>query len=517
MHTKIFKISDCLTGNPKRRTKTMEENHLIAERKRKLEELKKTGINPFAYSFDKKESSAEVSSGFESFEGKEVSVAGRLLSMRDMGKICFAHLQDSTGKLQLYFSKEELKEAYSTLKLIDMGDIIGAKGKVFKTKTGEVTVHVESFELLTKSLRPLPEKWHGLKDPEARYRQRYVDLIVNPEVKEVFMKRAKIYKAIRGFLDKRGFTEVNTPILQAQYGGANARPFVTKINAWDMRMYLRIAYELHLKRLIVGGFEKIYDLSSCFRNEGVDKTHNPEFAMMEIQWAYADYNDVMKLTEELYEHVAKEVLGTTIIEYEGKKIDFKAPWKRLTMVSAIKELAGIDVENLPADELRKIARQHKLEVEDDAPWGIVVSHLFELCEPKLIQPTFIIDPPIETCPLAKPHRKDPRFIERVEPFINGWEAGNGYSELTDPLLQRKEFEEQVARGRGGDEEAHPMDEDYVQALEYGLPPNAGMGIGIDRMVILMTGAESIRDVTLFPIMRQQNPDKDAKEESKKKK
>ena len=495
----------------------MEENHLIAERKRKLEELKKAGINPFAYHFDKKESSAEITSGFERFEGKDVSVAGRIVSMRDMGKVCFAHIQDSTGKLQLYFSKDELKEAYSELKLIDLGDIIGAKGKIFKTKTGEITVHIEKFELLTKSLRPLPEKWHGLKDPEARYRQRYVDFIVNPEVKEIFYKRAKIYKAIREFLDKRGFIEVNTPILQAQYGGANARPFITKINAWDMRMYLRIAYELHLKRLIVGGFEKIYDLSSCFRNEGVDKTHNPEFAMMEIQWAYADYNDMMRLTEELWEHVAKQVLGTTVIEYEGKKIDVKAPWARLTMVEAIKKYADIDVEKMGVEELRKLARQHNLEVDEGASWGILVNHIFELCEAKLIQPTFIMDPPIESCPLAKPHRKDPRFIERVEPFINGWETGNGYSELTDPLLQRKEFEEQAARGRGGDEEAHPMDEDYVRALEFGLPPNAGMGIGVDRMVILMTGAESIRDVTLFPIMRQQNQDKEPDKEKPKKK
>lgn len=492
----------------------MEENHLIAERKRKLEELKKAGINPFAYSYDKKESSLEIISDFSGFEGKKASVAGRVVSMRDMGKICFAHIQDYSGKLQLYFSKEELKEAYSLLKLIDVGDIIGVKGKVFKTKTGEITIHAEEFELLTKSLRPLPEKWHGLKDPETRYRQRYVDLIVNPEVKEVFAKRAKIYKAIREFLDKRGFMEVQTPILQTQYGGANARPFVTKINAWDMDMYLRIAYELHLKRLIVGGFEKIYDLSSCFRNEGVDKTHNPEFAMMEVQWAYADYNDMMRLTEELYEHVAKDVLGTTEIEYEGRKIDLKAPWKRLRMTDAIKELLGIDVENMPEKELLKVAREHNVEVEDGASWGILVTHLFELCEPKLIQPTFIIDPPIESCPLAKPHRNNPKLVERFEPFINGWEAANGYSELTDPLLQRKELEEQAAKGRGGDEEAHPMDEDYVRALEHGLPPNAGLGIGIDRMVILLTGAESIRDVTLFPIMRRENKDQSETEAKK---
>jgi lysyl-tRNA synthetase class 2 len=277
-------------------------------------------------------------------------------------------------------------------------------------------------------------------------------------------------------------------------------------------MYLRIAYEMHLKRLLVGGFEKIYDLSSCFRNEGVDKTHNPEFAMMEIQWAYADYNDMMRLTEELYEHVAKEVLGTTVFEYDGKKIDVKAPWKRMTMIDSLKDIAGVDVEKMDDDELNALAEEHKIELERDMPRGLIIAHLFEeLCESKLIQPTFIIDPPIETCPLAKPHRKNPLFIERVEPYINGWEMGNGYSELTDPILQRKELEEQAEKGRGGDQEAHPMDEDYVQALEYGLPPNAGMGLGIDRMVILLAGAESIRDVILFPVMRKQEPKASPKE------
>jgi lysyl-tRNA synthetase class 2 len=493
----------------------MEENHLIAERKKKLEELRKLGIAPFAYRYEKDQSSEEIITSFESFDGKAVSVAGRIMSIRDMGKVCFMHIQDLSGKIQLYLQEDELKE-YKNLKLLDMGDIIGAKGKVFKTKRGEVTVHVELFELLTKSIRPLPEKWHGLKDPEIRYRQRYLDFIVNPEVKEIFVKRAKIYRAIREFLDSRGFMEVQTPILQAQYGGANARPFITKINAWSMDMYLRIAYELHLKRLLVGGFEKIYDLSSCFRNEGVDKTHNPEFAMMEIQWAYADYTDMMKLTEELWEHVARTVLGTTVIEYDGKKIDVKAPWTRLPVKEAIRRYAEIDVDGKTDEELRKILEKHNIPVQHNSSRGEMTIHLFEeLCEDKLIQPTFIIDPPIETCPLAKPHRKDPALIERVEPFINGWETGNGYSELTDPIMQRVELEEQAAKGRGGDEEAHPMDDDYVQSLEHGLPPNAGMGIGIDRMVILMTGAESIRDVIMFPIMRKQDAKKQEKEEAKK--
>jgi lysyl-tRNA synthetase class 2 len=481
----------------------MEENHLITERKRKLEELKAKGIVPFAYHYDKAQRNSEITDNFEKYDNKEVSVAGRIVSMRDMGKVCFMHIQDDSGKLQIYMQTDELSN-YEDLKLIDMGDVIGAKGLVFKTKRGEISVHAKHFELLTKSIRPLPEKWHGLKDPEIRYRQRYLDLIVNPDVKAVFVKRAKIYRAIRDFLDKRGFMEVNTPILQAQYGGANARPFVTSINAWDMKMYLRIAYELHLKRLLVGGFEKIYDLSSCFRNEGVDKTHNPEFAMMEIQWAYADYNDMMKLTEELWEHVAMQVLGTTKFTYDGKEIDVKAPWRRLKMIDSIKEYGGIDVDKLSDEELIEAAHEHKVKLEGKTGRADIITLLFEgLCEGKLIQPTFVIDPPIESCPLAKPHRKDPRFAERVEPFINGWETGNGYSELTDPILQRKHLEEQAAKGRGGDQEAHPMDEDYVRALEHGLPPNAGMGIGIDRMVILLTGADSIRDVILFPIMKKQ--------------
>ncbi len=485
----------------------MEENHLVAERKRKLEELKSLGINPFAYQFGKTQESSEIVGGFERFDGKEVAVAGRIISLRDMGKVCFMHIQDGSGKVQLYLQEEDLKEDYKILKLIDIGDIVGTKGKVFKTKRGEITVHASSFELLTKSIRPLPEKWHGLKDPELRYRQRYLDLIMNPDVKEVFLKRAKIYRAIREFLDQRGFVEIQTPILQTQYGGANARPFTTRINAWNMTMYLRIAYELHLKRLLVGGFEKIYDLSSCFRNEGVDKTHNPEFAMMEIQCAYADYNDMMKLTEELYEYTAKKVLGTTEFEYEGRKIDVKAPWPRLSMKDAIKKYAEIDVDKKTDKELMEVIVENKIELEPTASRGHMIIKLFEgLCESKLTQPVFITDPPIESCPLAKPHRKDPKLVERFEPYINGVEVGNGYSELTDPILQRKELEEQAKRGRGGDEEAHPMDEDYVKALEHGLPPNAGLGIGIDRMVIFLTGAESIRDVILFPIMKRQEKD-----------
>jgi lysyl-tRNA synthetase class 2 len=484
----------------------MPEEELIKERIRKLEEIRKMGINPYAYRYDVKDYAEEIKQKFSKLEKEEktkhkVSIAGRIIAVREMGKAAFANLQDSTGKIQFYLKKDDVGEKqYKLFRLLDIGDIIGIQGTVFKTKTGELSVYVEKLELLSKSLRPLPEKFHGLKDEEVRYRKRYLDLTANPEVKEVFMKRAKIYSAIREFLDKKGFVEVQTPILQTQYGGANARPFVTKINAWDMTMYLRIAYELHLKRLIVGGFSRIYDLSSCFRNEGVDRTHNPEFAMMEVQWAYADYNDTMELTEKLWEYVAKKVLGTTVIGYEGKKIDLKAPWKRLTIKQAIKKYADIDVDKLSDSQLKDLIRKHKIECRPAR--GFMISSLFEeLCEKKIIEPTHITDHPKGSCPLAKPHRADPELIERVEPFINGWEVGNCYSELTDPLVQNQLLKEQAEKGRGGDEESHPMDEDYINALEQGLPPNAGIGVGIDRMVMLLTGSNSIRDVLLFPIMK----------------
>jgi len=486
----------------------MAEEQLIQERKRKLEELKQLGINPYAYSFEQKDHAEEIKGRYRKLKNEEktedkVKAAGRLMQLRKMGKASFAHLQDATGKIQLYFREDDVgKKQYGLLKKFDIGDIIGAEGTVFKTKTGEITIYVKKFGLLTKSLKPLPEKFHGLKDDEIRFRQRYLDLIMNPEVKEIFIKRAKIYQTIREFLNNKGFMEVQTPTLQTQYGGANAKPFITKINAWNMNMYLRIAYELHLKRLIVGGFEKIYDLSSCFRNEGVDKTHNPEFAMMEIQWAYADYNDTMKLTEELWEYVAKKVLGTTKIEYNGKKIELKAPWKRLTMKDALKKLADTDVDKLSDEQLFKLIEKNSIQYQGRLTRGEMTALLFEkLCEEKLIQPTHIIDHPKETCPLAKLHRKNPELIERVEPFINGWEVGNCYSELTDPVLQRKLLEEQAKKGRGGDEESHPMDEDYINALEHGLPPNAGIGVGVDRMIMLLTGADSIREVIAFPIMK----------------
>lgn len=476
---------------------------------KKLQEIKELGIDPYPYYYSPTHSAKEINQENQNLKPgehtkKSVSAAGRIMLKRVMGRASFFHLQDQTGQVQLYFHEDQLgKEAYHfAAKKTDVGDIIGVKGIIFKTQRGEVTIDVAQCQLLCKSLLTMPEKFHGLKDEELRARQRYLDLIVNPETKEIFLKRAKIYQTIREFLNQKGFIEVQTPVLQPQYGGANARPFLTKINAWEMKMYLRIAYELHLKRLLVGGFEKIYDLSSCFRNEGVDRTHNPEFAMMEIQWAYADYNDVIKLTEDLWEYVAKKVLGTTLIEYDGKKIDLKAPWKRLTVKEALKKFAKIDVDKISDKELFELVKKNRIECPGEINRGSAIILLFEaLCEEHLIQPTHIIDHPKESCPLSKPHRRDPQLIERVEPFINGWEVGNGYSELTDPLLQRELLEAQAAKGRGGDEEAHPMDEDYIRALEYGLPPNAGLGVGIDRMVMLLTGADSIRDVILFPIVR----------------
>jgi len=475
----------------------------------KLKQLRASGIDPYPYNYGKTHCAKEISEKYSKLKpGEEtkdlVSVAGRIMFQRVMGGASFFHLQDQSGRVQIYLAKNrlgtELYQIYT--KKVERGDIIGVKGKIFKTEKGEITVLAEELQFLSKSLISLPEKFHGLKDVELRYRQRYLDLIMNPENKEVFIKRANIYKAIREFLDQRGFIEVRTPIIEPQYGGANARPFVTKIHAWNMPMYLRIAYELNLKRLIVGGFEKIYDLSSCFRNEGADRTHNPEFAMMEIQWAYADYFEAMKLTEELWEYVAKKVLGTTIIEYAGKKINLKAPWERLTVLQALKKFAKINVDSLSDDELYNLIRNYNIDYEGDIKRGMMISLLFEaLCEDKIIQPTHIIDHPKESCPLAKPHRDNPELIERIEPYINGWEVGNCYSELTDPILQRKLLEEQAEKGRGGDEEAHPMDEDYVDALSYGLPPNTGIGIGVDRMVMLLTGQDSIRDVILFPTMK----------------
>ncbi len=483
------------------------EDNLINERIRKLERIKDFNVDPYPYTFNQKEHAKEILQEYSKLEKEEktkdsVSIAGRLMSIRSMGKAAFAHLQDQTGKIQIYLREDEIGEKnYEIVKLLDLGDIVGVEGTVFKTKTGEISVRVKKLELLSKSLRPLPEKFHGLKDIEIRYRQRYTDLVANPEVKEVFEKRAEIIKAVREFLDKKGFIEVDIPILQPVYGGANARPFKTHINAWDMNLYLSISPELYLKRLIVGGFEKVYSLGKNFRNEDADTTHNPEFTMMECYAAYQDYNDMMELTEDLYNYAAKKVLGSTIINYQGKEIDFKKPWKRITMFDALKEYGNLDVTKLSDKELFEKASRMNLDVTKNTPRGLLISELFEeLVEKHLIQPTFILDHPKETTPLCKAKRGNKDLIERFEPFINGMEIGNAYSELNDPVIQKELLKKQEEE-RATNAEYHPMDEDYITALEIGMPPAGGLGLGIDRMVMFLTNTSSIRDVILFPTMR----------------
>lgn len=487
--------------------KTGSFDRLMLERIKKLELLRERGVNPYPYRFDKDSDAASVKDSFSSLKPEEVtdsrvSVAGRIIRMRVMGKALFFTLRDQSGDLQVYATKNDLGDDYNILKKLDIGDIVGVKGFVFATKTGEITVHCESFSLLCKSIRPLPEKYHGLRDVELRYRQRYVDLIMNPEVREVFVKRAKIIRSIKNTLESKGFLSVETPVLQPIYGGANARPFVTHHNALDMDLYLRISNELYLKRLLVGGFERVYEFVKDFRNEGIDRTHNPEFTQVEWYQAYGDYEDGMRLFEEAVSKAAIELYGSPKIVFQGVEIDLTPPWRRLRMVDAIKEFAGIDVLSMSADDLLDYCDQNGIEY-DAKSWGMLVQAVFEAkCEEHLVQPTFIIDHPIETTPLAKPHRNgDSRFVERFEPYINTWEVGNGYSELNDPLLQRRLFEEQVERGRGGEDETHPMDEDFVTAIEYGMPPTSGVGMGVDRIVMLLTDSPSIRDVILFPTMK----------------
>jgi lysyl-tRNA synthetase class 2 len=471
---------------------------LIRKRRiEKLEKLRHLGINPYPSSFEKKHTCSQARKSL----GKRVKTAGRIMSFRVHGNISFANLADETAEIQLFFQKKILDEQYKLLKLIDVGDFLGVEGKVIKTKTGEISIEVRSFQLLAKSLRPLPEKWHGLKDVEARYRRRYLDLIMNPKVREVFRTRSKIIAEIRNYLDSRGFLEVETPTLQPIYGGANARPFITHHNALDIDLYLKISDELYLKRLIIGGFEKVYEIDHNFRNEGIDRTHNPEFTMMECYWAWADYEDMMRLTEQLFTYVAKKVLGTTKVEFAGHKIDLKPPWRRLSMFEAIKKYLGWSPESATDEELKKRLKNKGIEIPGGYNRGLAIAELFEEVEPHLIQPTFITDFPKETTMLCKLHRKNPELIERFEPYIAGWEVGNAYSELNDPVLQKKFFEEQVKRKKQGDDEAHPMDKDFVEAMEYGMPPTGGLGIGIDRMVMLLTSQESIRDVILFPTLR----------------
>lgn len=482
------------------------ENAIIKDRINKLKELRSWGVDPYPHNYEPKHKAQEITDNFSKFKDKNVVVAGRIMTKRDMGKAGFATIVDGTGRIQIYGKKDIMKDNYKIFKKLDLGDIIGVEGVVFKTKTGEITVEMKKVVLLTKSIRPLPEKFHGLKDPELIYRQRYVDLIVNKGKKEIFTMRSKILSLVREFLSTREFMEVETPILQAIYGGAEARPFKTHHNSLNMPLFLRVSPELFLKRLIVGGYDRIFEICKNFRNEGMDHTHNPEFTLVELYQTYADYNDMMKLTEELYEFIAKKLFKTTKITYQGKTIDVKGPWERMTMVDAIKKYTNIgNISDLSDDEIKDIMRNYNIPYEGDWSKGLAISLIFEeLVEDKLIQPTFIIDHPKETTPLCKLHRKNSEAVERVEPYINGWEIGNGYSELNDPILQRKLLEGQAKKLRAGAEEAHPMDEDFVRAIEHGLPPTGGMGLGIDRMVMLFTDQVSIRDVIFFPTMRSEN-------------
>jgi len=484
----------------------MVEDKFLNERLDKVKKLQEMGVEPYPYEYKGYTFSENIQKEFSELKegensNKKVKIMGRIMTKRDMGKASFGHVQDQEGRIQFYLREEDI-DNFETFKLLDIGDIIGIEGEVFKTKKGEVTVWARNLTLLCKSLHPLPEKFHGLQDTEIRYRQRYVDLIANPEVKKIFLLRSKIISTMRQYLDTKGFTEVEIPVLQPVYGGASARPFKTHINAWDLDLYMSISPELYLKRLIVGGYEKVYIIGKNFRNEGVDKTHNPEFTMMECYWSGADYNDMMELTEDMYEYIAKKVIGTTEVEYQDKKISFKKPWKRLTMYDALKEYANIDVTKLSDQELFDILDENKVEYDGMTTRGLAIAALFEaLCEEHLIQPTFITDHPRDTSPLCKLKRGNEELIERFEPYINAWEIGNAYSELTNPILQRKFLEEQAERGRGGDEEAHQMDEDFIRSVEYGLPPTGGLGLGVDRMVMLMVNAATIRDVIFFPTMR----------------
>lgn len=483
------------------------EDEIINARLKKLSELKKQKTNPYTYSFDKKESALELQEKFKDIKAgsetkNKAKIAGRIKTVRDIGKLIFADLQDGSGRIQLQIQEEENKKALEFFKnFVDTGDFIGVEGTIIRTKRGELSILVDKVELLTKSIKPLPEKWHGLQDKEERYRKRYLDLIMNPEVKEVFLKREKIIDSTREFMKSKGFIEVETPNLQTIYGGAEARPFKTHLNALDIGLYLSISPELFLKRLIVGGFEKVFCIGKNFRNEGIDKSHNPEFTMMEFYQAYVDYNKMMELFEQIYESICKKINGKTKIGYQGNIIDFKTPWKRMTFYEALKKYSGID-EKTSDKELIKKAKELKIEGVEKMPRGILASEIFKkIVEPNLIQPIFITDHPKETSPLCKLNRKNPALIERFEPYCLGMELGNAYSEETDPARQRSLLEEQAKQLRTGKAEANPMDEDFVNAIEIGMPPTGGCGIGIDRMVMLLTNSPSIRDVILFPFMK----------------
>ncbi len=496
-------------------TNNNELNSLMKRRLEEIKELQSRGVQTYGYEYDVDAYSTEIKDNYDKFENKRVKIAGRLMAIRKMGKASFVHIMDHKGRIQIYLRRDDVgADAYSNFKLFDIGDIVGIEGFVFKTKTGEISVHANNIELLSKSVRPIPIAkeavdengnkviYDQFSDKELRYRQRYVDLIVNPEVKEVFLKRTKIITELRRYLDENNFVEVETPILQPLYGGAAAKPFITHHNALDTTLYLRIADELYLKRLIVGGFDAVYEISKDFRNEGMDKTHNPEFTMMELYVAYKDYLWMMRFVEEMVKRVATEVFGTTIFNIEGVEVDFGKPWRRISMVDELKEKTGIDVLTADKDVLKAELKKRGVEVDEGESKGKLIDELFEVTvQDELMQPTFITDYPVELSPLAKKHRTREGLVERFEGFVAGREICNAFSELNDPFDQKARFESQAKAREEGDEEAHQVDYDYVRALEYGMPPTAGLGVGIDRLVMLLTNQDSIRDVILFPQMK----------------
>ncbi|MBC8610784.1 lysine--tRNA ligase [Massiliimalia timonensis] len=480
-------------------------SEFLKVRREKLAELRENGKDPFQITTYHVDAYAkDINDKFDEYEGKMVSIAGRIMSKRGMGKAGFIDVADHSGRVQSYVRKDHVgDEAYADFKKYDIGDIIGIKGEVFRTQKGQISVKAEEILLLSKSLRPLPEKWHGLKDQDTRYRQRYVDLIVNPEVKETFIKRSRIITEIRKFLDGLNFVEVETPVLHTVAGGASARPFITHHNAQNMEMYMRIALELHLKRLIVGGFDRVYELGRVFRNEGMDTRHNPEFTLLELYQAYTDYHGMMDITENMIRTVAQNVLGTTTIQYGEHTLDLGKPFERITMADSVKKYSGVDFSEIKTvEDARAVAKEHHIEYEERHLVGDILNLFFdEYVEHNLIQPTFVTDYPVEISPLAKRSPKDPSITERFELFIVGREHANAFSELNDPIDQKERFEHQVELKKQGDDEAADMDEDYINALEYGMPPTGGLGIGIDRLVMLLTNTEAIRDVLLFPTMK----------------
>lgn len=490
----------------------VELNELLLVRRQKLVELEELGFKPFGYKFDRTHTTSNILQELDHLTKEEVElknihvkIAGRIMSKRLQGKAGFAHIQDITGRLQIYIRQDQVtEEEFKAFDLLDLGDIVGIEGNIFKTNKGETSVKVHKLHILTKSLYPLPDKFHGLKDIELRYRQRYIDLIVTPEVKETFILRSKIIQSLRRYFDQLGYIEVETPTMHAIAGGASARPFITHHNALDMELYMRIAIELHLKRLIVGGMEKVYEIGRVFRNEGISTRHNPEFTMLELYEAYGDFKTIMELTENAIAYVAKDVLGTTTIDYQGTQINLEPPWERISMIDAIKKYANIDLsKQMTDDEARQIAKEFNVHVEQHMTYGHIVNEFFEqLVEEKLVQPTFVYGHPVEISPLAKKNDLDPRFTDRFELFIVSREHANAFTELNDPIDQRQRFEAQLKEKEQGNEEAHAMDDDFIHALEIGMPPTGGLGIGIDRLVMLLTNQPSIRDVLLFPLMRE---------------